>query len=80
MNPAGGIPPAIQAIFAVNPPAPGVGVVPPNALRFPADRNAVMTAADIGYLCRWYNDDMGITAGDSVQVIRNKFLQFLIGL
>jgi hypothetical protein len=79
MIPAGGFPPAVLAVFQAPPPDPGVGVVPPTALHFPLNRNSNLTACQIGYLCRWYNDDMNILAGDTVQIMRNKLIVFLTG-
>jgi hypothetical protein len=79
MIPAGGVPAAILAIFQAPPPDPGVGVVPPAALHFPLNRNSNLNASHIGYLCRWYNDDMNILDGDTVQIMRNKLIVFLTG-
>jgi hypothetical protein len=74
-----GPPPAVIAIFQAPPPDPGVGVVPPAALAFPLHSDSSITSFEIGYLCMWYNEDMGIIAGDNAQTMRNKLRAFLTG-
>jgi hypothetical protein len=80
-GPAGGgaPPPNIAAVFAAPPPNPGLGVVPPAALPFLLDCTTSLTIAEIGYLCRWYNDNMRILPGDLQPAQLQKLKMFLCG-
>ena len=80
MNPAGGVPAGIAAVFAAPPPAPGVGVFPPAALRFPQTTASILTMAEIGYLARWYNNTFGIAIADQHGQQLQKLRDFLSGL
>ena len=78
MQPAA-VPAAIAAVFAAAPPLPGVGVVPPAAVRFPRPTAVDLTMAEIGYLARWYNNNFGIVGGDNVGAQMKKLRDFLAG-
>jgi hypothetical protein len=79
MQPAGGVPDAVAAVFAAAPPLPGVGVLPPAPLRFPQTTAVDLTMAEIGYLARWYNNNFGIVGGDNVGAQMQKLRDFLAG-
>ena len=80
MQPAGAVPAAVAAVFAAPPPVPGVGVLPPAALRFPRTTAIYLTMAEIGYLARWYNNTFGIVGGDNAGAQMKKLRDFLAGL
>ena len=79
MNPTGGVPPQIAAVFTAAPPAPGPTVFPPPAIPFLTTSASTLTQAEIGYLSRWYNDNFGILPGDNVAQQMNKVKVFLCG-
>eukprot|EP00549_Striatella_unipunctata_P013465 CAMPEP_0118722174 /NCGR_PEP_ID=MMETSP0800-20121206/31197_1 /TAXON_ID=210618 ORGANISM="Striatella unipunctata, Strain CCMP2910" /NCGR_SAMPLE_ID=MMETSP0800 /ASSEMBLY_ACC=CAM_ASM_000638 /LENGTH=220 /DNA_ID=CAMNT_0006630251 /DNA_START=258 /DNA_END=920 /DNA_ORIENTATION=- len=72
-------PHAVTDVFAAGGLAPGAGVVPPAALPVPANFAASITSAEIGYLCRFYNDTFGIVAGDNHAQQMKKLLNYLCG-
>jgi hypothetical protein len=57
----------VAAILQEPSPNPGANVMPPAAFPFPKHTDISLTSYEIGYLCMWRNEDMGIVAGDNVQ-------------
>ena len=78
MNPAQ-MPPDIETLLSGDAPPPGVGVVPPAVLPFINNHDDRFSQAEIGYLCRWYNDDFNIVAGDRHLTQLRKLKAFLLG-
>jgi hypothetical protein len=79
MEPAGGLPPAVAALFEAAPPLPGLNVLRPAVLAFPQTTAVDLTMAEIGYLARWYNNTFGILEGDDAGAQRTKLRDFLTG-
>ncbi|KAI8804618.1 hypothetical protein BJ742DRAFT_823505 [Cladochytrium replicatum] len=90
MNPPQqGMPAGIAAVFTQPPPAPGANVFPPEVLPFPTTPDSSLpfaitldsslTQAQVGYLCRWYNDSFGIQPNDPHSTQLTKLKEFLAG-
>ncbi len=69
----------VAAILRAPSPNPGANVMPPAAFHFPTHTDISLTTYEIGYLCKFYIEDMGIVAGDNVHMMRNKLKAFLSG-
>ncbi|KAJ3038765.1 hypothetical protein HDV00_000340 [Rhizophlyctis rosea] len=71
--------PIANGYFMGAAPPPGPTTFTSPGLAFPINRNAEVTAAEIGYLAMFYNDDFGIVGGDHIGMQNDKLVAFLCG-